>query len=252
MLNVCQSSGWFFSRMARHSFRTVSASVHFFCWSRFRPSGRQFAGVGGGVGPGPLLDHRQPLPPPGLGLVELLRLFVSSSRVDDDPAGVLVLEPALLDARGGLLEQGDGLGQLAGGLVRPGQVVQVLRVSGWSAPSFLHCSVADLLEQGDGLGQLAGGLVRPARLLSVVRVSGWSAPSFFTWASRTCSYRAMASGSLPAAWYATARLLQGGEGVGVVGPQLLHPRVADLLEQGDGLGQPAGGLVRHGQVVAAW
>ena len=44
---------------------------------------RQLAGVGERVGPGPLLHHRQPLPPPYLGLVELLEPLVAGDQVGD-------------------------------------------------------------------------------------------------------------------------------------------------------------------------
>ena len=79
----------------------------------------------------------------------------------------------------------------------------------------------------------------------MVRVSGWSGPSLAIWASRTRSSRAIASGSLPAARYASGEVVERGQGVGVVGAELGDPGVADPLEQGDRLGELAGGLVRR-------
>ena len=102
--------------------------------------------------------------------------------------------------------------------------------------------VADALEQGDRLGELAGGLVRQARLSSVVRVSGWSGPSLAIWASRTRSSRAIASGSLPAAWYATAEVVERGQGVGVVGAEL-----GDLASR-----TRSNSAIASGSLPAAW
>ena len=54
----------------------------------------------------------------------------------------------------------------------------------------------------------------------MARVSGWLGPSLAILASRTRSYRAIASGSLPASRYAAARLLSVVRVSGWSGPSL--------------------------------
>ena len=110
--------------------------------------------------------------------------------------------------------------ELAGGQVRFGEVMSVVRVSGWSGPSLAIWASRTRSNRAIASGSLPADWYAAARLLSVLRVSGWSGPSLAIWASRTRSNRAIASGSLPAAWYATARLLSVYQGVGVVGAEL--------------------------------
>ena len=83
----------------------------------------------------------------------------------------------------------------------------------------------------------------------MARVWGWSGPSLAISASRTRSYSAIASVRLPAAMYATARLLSVLRVSGWSGPQLGDLGVADALEQRDRLGELAGVAVRQGEVV---
>ena len=98
-------------------------------------------------------------------------------------------------------KSGDRLGELAGGPVRPGEVVERGQGVGVVGAELGDLGVADVLEQRHGLGELAGGLVRP-RGCSAGEGVGVVGAELGDLGVSVSSNSGRASSSLPAAWYA--------------------------------------------------